>query len=381
MKALRVVPLIAALALVATPSAAANGRLVEEVASGLDSPRHLEFGDRGDLFVAEAGRGGSGPCFWGGEGPACMGASGAVTKIDRHGRQTRIAQGLASYANTPNNDNAIGPHGILVLGDETVIVTNGGPTEPKVTQNGPTISRDTLAQQNPVADLFGRILLIGPRGRPISLADTWKFERDVNPDRNVGNPAVDANPVDIEGDRLRLIFADAGGNSLNAVNIFGRFSNLAVFPNRPGVPHPFIPGATVDMQAVPTSVEVGPDGNYYVSQLTGFPFPVGGAKVYRVSPRGGTPQVVATNFTMIMDLAFAKDGTLYVLEIDSNNLLTPGDEGAIWAISRKGERRKLNLPAGSLPFPGGLTIGNDGLYATVNSGSPGGGKVVRIKAR
>ena len=33
------------------------------------------------------------------------------------------------------------------------------------------------------------------------------------------------------------------------------------------------------MQAVPTSVEKGRDGWYYVSQLTGFPFPVGGASI------------------------------------------------------------------------------------------------------
>src|ERR1700755_1628231 len=58
---------------------------VKVIATGLDSPRHLAFGDD-DLFVAEAGRGGSGPCFAGGEGPACMGATGAVTKIDHRGR-------------------------------------------------------------------------------------------------------------------------------------------------------------------------------------------------------------------------------------------------------------------------------------------------------
>ena len=115
------------------PPGAADGRWpqVSVVATGLDSPRHLAFGSRGDLFVAEAGRGGPAPCFIGGEGPACMGASGAVTKIDRRGRQSRIADGLASMANTPGNDSAIGPHGILVLGSDTVMITNGGPTEPK----------------------------------------------------------------------------------------------------------------------------------------------------------------------------------------------------------------------------------------------------------
>src|SRR6185503_3264628 len=108
------------LALGVVAPATASMTNVEVIASGLDSPRHLAFGSRGDLFVAEAGRGGSGPCFIGGEGPACMGATGAVTKIDRWGHQSRIVEGLASYANTPGNDNAIGPHGITVLGAHRV---------------------------------------------------------------------------------------------------------------------------------------------------------------------------------------------------------------------------------------------------------------------
>src|ERR1044071_2596926 len=141
MRALRVLPIVLLLALVVAP-AGASTTSVDVVATGLDSPRHLAFGSRGDLFVAEAGRGGSGPCFIGGEGPACMGATGAVTKIDRWGHQSRIAKGLASYANTPGNDNAIGPHGITVLGADRVYVTNGGPTEPKDASGAP-ISRDT----------------------------------------------------------------------------------------------------------------------------------------------------------------------------------------------------------------------------------------------
>jgi sugar lactone lactonase YvrE len=136
------------------------------------------------------------------------------------------------------------------------------------------------------------------------------------------------------------------------------------------------------MQAVPTSVVLGPDHNYYVSQLTGFPFPVGGANVYRVNPRTGETSVVASGFTNIMDLAFGRDGTLYVLEIDHDGLLTPDpNEGAIFAISRRGERRQLELPAGSIPMPGGIAVGHDGLYVTINSGSPGDGGVVRVRTR
>lgn len=62
-------------------------------------------------------------------------------------------------------------------------------------------------------------------------------------------------------------------------------------------------------------------GDYYVGQLTGFPFTVGAANVYRVPKEGGTPEVVASGFTHIVDLAFGPDGSLYVLEIARNGLL------------------------------------------------------------
>jgi len=352
---------------------------VDVVASGLDSPRHLAFGSRGDLFVAESGRGGSGPCFIGGEGPACMGATGAVTKIDRRGRQSRIVEGLASYANTPGNTNAIGPHGITVLGADRVYVTNGGPTAPTDPTTGAPISRDTLAAQNPTADLFGRLLRIKHHGRIRKVADIWAFERDVNPDAAVGNPAIDSNPVDVLFDHGRFVVADAGGNAIDVVNRRGRVSNLAVFPNRL-VPDPF-GGPDIPMQAVPTSVVKGPDGKYYVSQLTGFPFPPGAANVYRVNPRTGAVSVFASGFTNIMDLAFGRDGTLYVLEIDHDGLLGGSSDGGLFAVSRNGTKRQITLPPGTLTLPGGIAVGKDGLYVTNNAVSPGGGQVLRIRAR
>jgi hypothetical protein len=382
MRVLRVLPIVLLLALGVAPAAAATTSMaattsVEVLASGLDSPRHLAFGSRGDLFVAESGRGGSGPCFVGGEGPACMGATGAVTKIDRWGRQSRIARGLASYANTPGNTNAIGPHGIAVLGANRVFVTNGGPTEPKDASGSP-ISRDTLAAQNPVADLFGRLLRVKHHGQIRKIADLWAFERDVNPDAVVGNPAVDSNPVDVLFDRGRFVVADAGGNAIDVVNHKGRVSNLAVFANRL-VPNPF-GGPDIPMQAVPTSVVVGPDRQYYVSQLTGFPFPPGGANVYRVNPRTGAVTVFASGFTNIMDLAFGKNGTLYVLEIDHDGLLSGSTDGGLFAVSRDGTKRQIALAPGSLTMPGGIAVGRDALYVTNNAGSPGGGQVLRIRA-
>ena len=76
-------------------------------------------------------------CFNSAEGPACTGATGAITKIDRHG-QRRVVRRLASFAVAELNpempdvdigDNAIGPHGVYVKGHR-VFFTNGGPTAP-----------------------------------------------------------------------------------------------------------------------------------------------------------------------------------------------------------------------------------------------------------
>ena len=98
---------------------------------------------------------------------------------------------------------------------------------------GATISRDALAAENPVADLFGRLLLI-PRpgkirkGSPIS----GRSSATSIPTRRSATPAVDSNPVDVLFNRWRFVVADAGGNAIDVVRPWGRVSNLAVFPNR-----------------------------------------------------------------------------------------------------------------------------------------------------
>ena len=370
MSARKFLVLVAGLAIALT--APANAVEVKKVAGGLENPRHLAFG--GDkLYVAEAGSGGPGPCFSGPDpdGPqACVGATGAVTVI-RYGHQSRLVDGLASIGDQGTGANAIGPHGIYVTKHNKVLLTNGGPTE---------ANRDELAAQNPVADLFGRVLRIDRDGDIDPLADIWGFERDHNPDAEVANPAIDSNAVDVLADGKRLIVADAGGNSLLKVRKNGDIEVLSVFANRL-FPNPFEPG-DVPTQAVPTGVIKGPHGDYLMSQLTGFPFPVGGANVYRVDRRTGDAQVFASGFTNIMDLALDKKGTLWVLEIDHDSLLTPigpSTDGAIFSVDANGVKRQLELAPGTLTEPGGITVGGDGaLYVTNKSTSPGDGEVLRI---
>jgi DNA-binding beta-propeller fold protein YncE len=250
------------------------------------------------------------------------------------------------------------------------LVTNGGPTE---------ANRDELAKGNPVADLFGRVLRIRHDGDIQRLVDVWGFERDNNPDAKVANPAVDSNAVDVLADHGRLIVADAGGNSLLKARKDGSIEVLSLFANRLV---PFM-GDQIPMQAVPTGVVKGPGGDYFMSQLTGFPFPPGGANVYRVDRTTGNSEVFASGFTNIMDLAFDATGTLWVLEIDHDSLFAPvgpSSDGAIFAVDAKGNKRQLELPAGTLTHPGGITVGKDGaLYVTNNGATAGNGEVLRIE--
>jgi sugar lactone lactonase YvrE len=141
------------------------------------------------------------------------------------------------------------------------------------------------------------------------------------------------------------------------------------------------PGTQIPMDAVPTSVALGPDGNYYVGQLTGFPFPVGGANVYRVPVQGGTPEVYAEGFTAVVDVAFGPDGSLYVLELAKNGLFDAfvfNDwTGALICVAPNGTRTEI--AEGALFAPGGVAVDSDGtLYVTNNSIFSGVGQVIRI---
>jgi hypothetical protein len=389
-RALKLLSLTAAVVLVAAaPTSAQSVDDIDVIATDLDNPRHVAVSRDGDVYVAESGTGGGAPstaksCFNGAEGPSCTGATGAVTRISRHG-QKRIATGLASFApyDPPMAGHAaIGPHGIFVSGRD-VYVTNGGPAAPTRGEDPdaqvPVLRDPTLVDEDPLSALYGTLLQIRRHGGIREIADLWAFEAAVNPDREVGTPGIDSNPVDVWAGRRGFFVADAGGNTVLRASRRGEVSVVSLFPNIE-MPHPFVPNEIVPMNAVPTGVVRGPGGALYVSQLTGFPFPVGGAKVFRVDPESGDRTEYATGFTNVMDLDFGRDGTLYVLEIDSDSLLGPGTEGGLWAVPRGGTPQRIELPAGTLPTPGGLAVGRRGdLFVSTHATEPDAGQVLKIE--
>jgi hypothetical protein len=161
----------------------------------------------------------------------------------------------------------------------------------------------------------------------------------------------------------------------------GTISVVAVFPDRLVPTPPFLPQPPfppeLSMQAVPTNVVRGPDGALYVSQLTGFPFPAGGARIYRVVP-GSAPTVYAEGFTNIIDLEFDAAGDLYVLEIDTNGLIAPEPAGRLAKVL-SGSHTVVTVASEGLVMPGGMTIGPDGdIYISNFSTAPAVGEVIRL---
>jgi hypothetical protein len=345
--------LAAVLVLVALPSMSATalaegaGPSVTTVATGLDNPRGVTAGPDGTVYVAEAGTGAD--------------SSGAVTAITPNG-QERVVAGLPS---TLFLAEVVGPHDVTTYGLGRMQVTIG--------LGGTARTRE---DKGPQGALLGHVVRVNRFGQVVPQADLTAYETD----SDVDGQGADSNPYGLldAPSALRLA-VDAGGNSLVQYGPRGAIRPLATFPSIPATDP--ASGATIQAQSVPTAVAKGPDGAFYVSELTGFPFPVDAARIWRV-PLGGAPEVYAEGFTNVIDLTFDAAGNLYVLELNENGLLQAGGpggtiNGALIRVASDGTSEQLLDD--ELVAPGGLAFDADGaLYVSTGSIFAGEGAVVRV---
>jgi hypothetical protein len=216
---------------------------------------------------------------------------------------------------------------------------------------------------------------LSPNGERRLVADLNAYEIQNNPD---GDHPGESDPYGVLALAGERIVTDAAGNDLLRVGPDNHISTLAVFPERL-VPAPpslgLPPGTRLPMDAVPTNLALGRDGAVYVGELTGFPFPVGGARIYRVVP-GHAPQIFADGFTNVIDIAFERDGRLLVLEIAKSSLLSNDPTGALIRLNRDGSRNTL-LSEG-LIHPTAIAVRGDVLYISNCGTCAGGGQVIRV---
>jgi hypothetical protein len=345
---------------------------VQPIATGLNQPKKLTVAPDGSLIVALSGDGMPSSECTTGEEPACLDHSAAIDRVTPRGHVSTLVGDLPSVA---SEGEAIGPaeaywtrHGLEVLYQDTGIDQTTG-----------------AAPFGEDGSLFGTLAFFPAwGGTPRVRASFGPFEAQNNPDKGAGtgvelgqDHAIDSDPYAFVPYRGGYAVADAAGNDLLWVSRSGKISVLAVFPT---IPETVPPGAlgpeqtepvSVQAQAVPDALAVGPDGALYVGELSGFPFQVGSSSVYRVVP-GHAPTVYASGFTTISDLSFDPAGRLLVLEIDQQGLLDPAAEtglptpGAIIGVHHDGTQQLL--ASTGLEFPTGLAVTRDGNVYVSNYG-------------
>lgn len=362
---------------------AASAASFSVIADGLYNAGGLSFSPDGNLYITEAGIGGSGACVppASGQGDSlCYGTSGAVTKIE-NGKIERILTGLPSIA-LPDGTGAGGPRDIQfdATGKPYILIGYGA---------NPAFRDRNLGYTD-----LGKIIAPDFKTNSwTSVADLANYELANNPDGG----DVGSNPLGFVIDGNKLVAADAGANDLLRFNtVSNNLQAIVAFPqdiltnpifppsdspsNEPAqVPSQGEVGRSqFATQPVPSSVAKGPDGAYYVSQFTGFPFAEGGAKIYRVGA-DGTPTVFADGFTQLTDLQFDSTGNLYALQYANQSAWKGDFDGSVIKIAPDGTRTTL-LSGNGLESPSALTIGADGaVYVTNRGDRPGLGQVLKIE--
>jgi hypothetical protein len=375
------------------------------VMDGLHNPRGIAFGPEGALYVAEAGCGGNtSDCqilpplsncvqllFDGTRVTQCLGLTGSISRL-WNGVQERIATELPSVA-ARNGSNATGPTDVSLLGIGNLYATIGLRYDPNARsdfEHGPLFAQLIHV---PASALFANSEHAPFRTFSADwlVADIGSYEAAANPDTG----DLDSNPYGLLSVPDGWIVADAGANSLLKIDRQGNASLLAFFqsrgtnPPRPAFPPPSLSPVT---DAVPTAVVIGPDGAYYVSELTGVPFVDGTANVYRVVP-GDPPRLFLvddaflTGFKMIIDMTFDDDGNLYVLEhatgaVQQTGLgvlirVTPDkNQPDIASQYRNGTRTTV---LSGLSRPMSVAVGPDGAVYISRGLAAGGGEVIRFQ--
>jgi len=341
---------MAAVALVFFAAAAAVAEAAgtaRTVTTGLVNPRGIATGPGGRLMVVESG-------------------TGAIDELRNGSAQT--------FATVP------GAVDVATNGLGNAYAVIGGPA-PDAPPPAPGAAVSSLVR-------------LSASGKIDVVADIGAYQVTHPDPDDLDNPP---NPAESNPNGLAILpggnvlVADAAANDLLRVDVHGNITTVAHFtPEFVPWGLPFGPplGTIVPAEAVPTAVAVGPDGAYYVAELTGFPFAKGAARIWRIAP-GGVDALcdpvspssgctsVATGFSSVIDLTFGPDGTMYVLELAKNGLagaLVLGNEfpptGALWAV-KNGTR---SLVSDTLVAPGGVAVDSSGriFVTTVTFGPPGG---------
>jgi hypothetical protein len=330
--------------------------------------------------VAESGHGG-GECIppeHEEEEGTCVGFTSAINSIDAHDGH-RVLSGLVSLAGK-GGFGAEGIEGLSVDNDGGLFAVVGTNANALPAPPNPHISTPTIEAGR--AEL-GRLIHLRPDRRSSSgkfdtVADVGKFDfqwttehnKELNPEQG-----PDSNPYGIYAAPHERFVADAAANTVDEVSQSGVVEVLAFIPNPP------------HSDAVPTCIDRGRDGAFYIGELTGVGNGPGASVVWRLV-EGQKPEEWARGLTGVTGCGFGPDGKFYATEFSTLGFesfsegtgalvqVPPHSAAPIPIVSNTSGQKDSPLS-----FPNGFAAREGAIYVSNWSVAPaatGLGQVVRI---
>jgi sugar lactone lactonase YvrE len=275
----------------ATPSARSGmaGPLppgVTVVASGLTNPQGFTWDEDGALYVALPGVGGDTEGVWiNGPSGNFGGYTGSVARIEA-GCAIPVAEGLPSSV-WAEADYVWGVSDVAFLNGQLYALINAGPD---------------WGTPDDVSGVY-RI----DNGTTELVADLSSWFEDVPPDFVAPDYNSDGSLFDMEAGDDALWVVESVGGRLLRVSPDGEIALVADL----SIDHP-----------VPDALVLAPDGGAYVGYLMTHPYTDGLAKVVHVAA-DGTVTDAWTGLTTVTGLALGPDGTLYAVEMSTENRAEP----------------------------------------------------------
>ena len=260
---------------------------VTVVANGLNNPQGFTWSPDGSLYLALAGVGGETEGIWINAPSGNFGGyTASVARIDA-GCAVPIAEGLPSsvYAEA---DYVWGVSDVAFLDNQLYALINAGP------------DWGTF-------DEVSGVYRIGDDGTTELVADLSSWFEDVPPDFVAPDYNSDGSLFEMEAGDDTLWVVESVGGRLLRVSPEGEIVLVADL----SVDHP-----------VPDALALAPDGGAYVGYLMTHPYTDGLAKVVHVAA-DGTVTDAWTGLTTVTGLALGPDGTLYAVEMSTENSAEP----------------------------------------------------------
>jgi hypothetical protein len=316
--------------------------------SGFNDPRGLKFGSDGNLYVAEAGIGGtiSSAGFNCAQAPPPFGPyfgslnGGRVSRVNASGMRTTV--GVMPSARSSIDDN-MGPADVAFINNEMYVLQNAGCS--RGLPNNPSGVYKMSA--GGVATLVAN-LSAWQAANPVAQPEVHDFEPD----------GAWYNLVAAGGDLYAL---DANHGEIVKVKLDGTVSRL-------------VDVSAVAGHIVPTAMDYR--GNFYVANLGTFPI-MGNSVIYKVNPKGLMLKV-AEGLSAVLGLVIDQQSWMYVLEMTAGAPFPNPGLGRIVAISPSGVKSVILT---GLNFPTGMTMGADGNLYVSSWGfgmPPGGGQITKV---